>query len=442
MNIIKRNLDWVITLPVLILLLIVFSFLGKNIPLSDGVRYWESAGDILNRFSHKDILDSPLLTNGPIYPLILSLFRLLGFGVKACILLNAIFLYLASVYFFKLLKNYLNFKKSLIFTYLLLLVDPFLFYWGAKLYSESLAILLVCLFLYKSNLFIIKKSLWHFFWAALFLGLLALTRVIFGYVIPVLFILYLILYLLNRPKKIYLDLAKLNLTALIVTIPYLIFTFNITNKPFFWSDNGGMLLYWISSPFKTDLGEWHVFGFDNLKNHLASRYTQFSGLDSLHLRNVNDLILDKIKSDHSPFTKTLIGLDRIEFDSKLKEQALINVQKNPFNFLRNWLLNTGRLIIGYPHALYFKPPYSPVFSLINILKSSLVFFSLIASLILYVLNKSFWKPWISLVIFFLIVYLGGQSLLAVQSQRFLLPVYAPMTIIISYIFGKYVKISL
>lgn len=441
MNPLKKNLDWVVTLPILFTLLVVFSVLGKNIPLSDGIRYWETAGDFLNGFSQKKILESYLLTNGPIYPLILSLFRGMGFGVKACILLNAVFLYTASVYFFKLLRNYLNFKKSLLFTYLLLLVDPFLFYWGAKLYSEPLSILFVCLFLYTAHLFFLKKLKKHLYLAALFLGLLALTRVIFGYVIPVLFSLYLILFILNKQKKIYLEFAKLHLVAFFITIPYLIFTYNITQKVFFWSDNGGMLLYWTASPHKTDLGEWHVFNFDYLKDHLANRYNQFSGLDSIHLRNVNDLILDKMKSDHTPFIDTLEGLNRLEFDSRLKEMALANIQNHPANFFRNWLLNTGRLMIGYPHALYFKPPYSPVFSLLNILKSSLLLFLFLASILLYLLKKSYWNHWLTYVILFLGVFLGGQSLLAVQSQRFLLPIYAPMIFIISVIFEKYVKIS-
>ena len=202
-----------------------------------------------------------------------------------------------------------------------------------------------------------------------------------------------------------------------------------------------MLLYWTSSPHKTDLGEWHVFNFEHLKDHFAGRYNQFSGLDSLHLRKVNDIILDQMKQDHTPFTDSLIGLNKLDYDTKLKEKAIQNIQNYPISFFRNWLLNTGRLMIGYPHALYFKPPYSPVFSLLNILKSSLLLFLFLASVALYLLKRSYWNLWLTFVILFLGVYLGGQSLLAVQSQRFLLPIYAPMIFIISVIFGKYVKIS-
>ena len=441
MTFFKRYFDWVVTLPILIFLALVFALLAKNVPLSDGIRYWLTAGDLLNGFSDKQILDSYLLTNGPIYPIVLAFFRGIGFSVKGCIMLNAIFLYFASVYFYKLVSNYLTVRKSLVSVYVLILVDPFLFYWGAKLYSESLAILFVCLFLYSVHLYLTKNIKQHLYWSALWFGLLALTRVIFGYVIPALLILFIILYIIDRRKESYFKIIKLHTFAFIFTIPYLIFTYNITQKIFYWSDNGGMLLYWTSSPFKTDLGEWHTFGFDDLKDHFAERYNQFSGLDSLHLRKVNDIILDQMKQDHTPFTDSLIGLNKLESDTKLKEKAIQNIQNYPMSFFRNWLLNTGRLMIGYPHALYFKPPYSPVFSLLNILKSSLLLFLFLASVTVYLLKRSYWNLWLTFVILFLGVYLGGQSLLAVQSQRFLLPIYAPMIFIISVIFGKYVKIS-
>ena len=145
-------------------------------------------------------------------------------------------------------------------------------------------------------------------------------------------IIYFVLFILNSKSVKTKLILKLNFIALLFTIPYLIFTYNITGKPFYWSNNGGMLLYWISSPHKTDLGEWHVFGFDKLKDHLAFRYDKFSKLDSLHMRNVNDIIIDKIKSDHTPFLSKLKYSNPIELDSLLKEEALKNIIKDPLIF--------------------------------------------------------------------------------------------------------------
>ena len=74
-------------------------------------------------------------------------------------------------------------------------------------------------------------------------------------------------------------------------------------------------------------------------------------------------------------------------------------------------------MIGYPHALYFKPPYSPLLSLINIIKSSFILFLIIGSII-YLIYNFFDKTLFRFVTLFIVIYIGGQSLLAVQSQRF------------------------
>jgi hypothetical protein len=139
---------WGLTLPVLFIFVADIWILGKNVPLSDGIRYWQTASDILDRFSTTPVLDSWLLLNGPLYPLILAPLKWIGFSVKTAIFLNAAFLYIAFTYFLKTALHFLNLKAALWVTYILVFVDPFLFYWGAKLYSEPLAVLWVCILLY------------------------------------------------------------------------------------------------------------------------------------------------------------------------------------------------------------------------------------------------------------------------------------------------------
>ena len=144
----KENSPWFYCLPILIVFFINIFLLAENRPLSDGIRYWETASDILDGFKNRSILESYLFLNGPLYPLILALFKGVGFSVKASIFLNAFFLYVGFTFFFKTLSQYISVNKALIATYVLVFIDPFLFYWAAKLYSEPLAILLVCLLLF------------------------------------------------------------------------------------------------------------------------------------------------------------------------------------------------------------------------------------------------------------------------------------------------------
>ncbi|MDC1056598.1 hypothetical protein OAQ07_03495 [Flavobacteriaceae bacterium] len=134
---------WLVCIPILIIFLLDVFILGKNEPLSDGIRYWKTADDILDGFKATPILEGYLLVNGPLYPLLLAFFKGLGFSVKTCIYLNAFFLYFGFTFFFKTITQFVSFTRGMIATYVLVFIDPFLFYWGAKLYSEPLAILWV-----------------------------------------------------------------------------------------------------------------------------------------------------------------------------------------------------------------------------------------------------------------------------------------------------------
>ena len=168
-------------------------------------------------------------------------------------------------------------------------------------------------------------------------------------------------------------------------------------------------------------------------DHFAARYNKFSGLDSIYLRKVNEIIISEINENHREFTATLSNCKNIiEYDDALKVKAVENIKNHPSSFLMNWILNTGRLLIGIPHALYYKPPFSPLFTLVNTVKSSFVLFLFLTAIVLFFRNFSAYNSNLIWMLILLIIYLGGQSLLAVQSQRFLLPVY-PLIVIFSTI---------
>ena len=223
---------WLISLPILFLFLIDIWILGKNVPVSDGVRYWQTASDILNGFRSKTVLESSLLLNGPLYPIILAIFKLIGFSVKASIFINAIFLYVGFTFFLKSLLYFLTLKKSIWITYILVFIDPFLFYWSAKLYSEPLAIFLICLLIYLLINYFKYPSSKMLLQAALVFCLLALTRVIFAYVLLFFIPIGLTGYLIFK-KDVFKTLGKLGAYSLLFCLPYLAFTYGITDKIFF-----------------------------------------------------------------------------------------------------------------------------------------------------------------------------------------------------------------
>lgn len=429
---------WGKTFPILILFLVNISIFGKNVPLSDGIRYWKTASDILDGFRTTPILESYFLLNGPFYPMILAFLKAIGLSVKASIFINAIFLYIGFTYFLKTAQEFLTSKRALLLTYTLVFIDPFLFYWGAKLYSEPLAILLVCCSLNFISSYFKTFSNKTLIKAAFIFCLLALTRVIFVYVLLVITSLGLIVFLILKNQK-FKGLFKLGAYGILFCIPYLVFTYTITNKFFFMTANGGHLLYWISSPYEKDLGEWHTLQINH--DHFASRYNSFSGLDSLYLRKVNEVIISEINKDHKAFSDSLKEKNLLEKDEALKQKAIQNIFNHPKSFFKNWILNIGRLLVGTPHAMYYKPPYSPFFSLINTVKSSFVLCFLLIAIGLfftYIFKLKIFDTWLLLLI---VIYLGGQSLLAVQSQRFLLPMYPIILLFISSIFKQTIQLK-
>ena len=436
----KRHLvnPWLVCIPILLIFLLDVFILGKNQPLSDGIRYWKTADDILDGFMATPILDGYLLVNGPLYPLLLAFFKGIGFSVKACIYLNAFFLYYSFTFFFKTITQFVSFTKGIVATYILVFIDPFLFYWGAKLYSEPLAILWVCLLLYYSlQLFKNPKSN-SIFKVAVTLTFLILTRVIFAYVTVVFLVIGLIGMIFFK-QEFYKKLSKLGILSLLFCLPYLIFTYSITNKIFYWSSNGGPLLYWMASPHEEDMGEWHTLQINH--DHFAARYNTFSGLDSLYLRNVNEVIINKINNNHKAFAESLKGKNILEYDDALKEKALSNIKEYPKAFFKNWILNTGRLLVGIPHAIYHKPPFSPLFTLLNTVKSSFLICFLFTCVILFLGRPIVQNLYLFWILILLIIYLGGQSLLSVQSQRFILPIYPLILFFITVVLNDFMRIK-
>ena len=428
---------WGITFPILILFVVDVFLLGKNVPLSDGIRYWKTASDILNGFKDTSVIESQLLLNVPFYPFILAILKGIGFSVKACIFLNAIFLYVGFTYFFKTAHLFLSQQKAVVVTYILVLIDPFLFYWGAKLYSEPLAILWVCILIFLLTKYFNSPSKKLLYWAALIFCLLALTRVIFAYVLLIFTFLGILGYFIFK-KELFKSITKLSGFGILFLIPYLIFTYSITNKVFYLSGNGGLLLYWTSSPYKSDMGEWHTMQINH--DHFAARYNSFSGLDSLYLRKVNQVIIDQINSNHIEFAQRLSQTkDLVEYDDMLKAKAVENIKNYPTSFLSNWILNIGRLLVGIPHAMYHKPPFSPLITLLNTVKSSFVLCFFLIALVLFFKNFSFGQSNLIWMLLLLVIYLAGQSLLAVQSQRFLLPVYPLIVIFTAISFSNYLQ---
>ena len=160
------------------------------------------------------------------------------------------------------------------------------------------------------------------------------------------------------------------LLTFLFTIPYQTYTYNLTNKYFYWSDIGGDLLYWISSPYEIDLGQWQEGNSPLLEQTIRNKY---SNLSPDLIMELNEIIFDFREQNHGSFIDSLRGLSGIEKDRLLKKRAISNIINNKKVFLKNWSLNLSRLFTGSPFSLYFKPPNTPIKQTFNIIFSSFLF---------------------------------------------------------------------
>lgn len=418
--------------PILAAYLTIVAKFAANVPLGDGIRFWAYAGNLL-----KGTYATPevgMLHMGPGYSLLLFIFRGLEIPIIIAIALNAILLFAACVYLYKIISKFLKPRAAVIITYLFAFWDPFLLYWMQKLYSEPLVVFLIVYAIYHLLNYYKNPKTKSLLKISIALGYVALTKVIFGYVLLVFLILSAIIYELSKQKVFQKNILVAGI-ALLFCVPYLGYTYKETGKLFYWGNSGGELLYWTASPHQTDLGEWHTGG-PGMNDFFAERY-HLSGVDPELVFSVNERITDRIYQDHKGFKERLNGLEAYSADALYKKEALKNMKAHPLNFLKNWIMNIGRITLGYPHALYAKPPFSAFMSLLNIIKSSflVVFFlsSLLLSLkLLKQINPVYWS-----ILLLGMIYFGGVSLLAAQSQRFLIPLTPILVIWISHILGHF-----
>ena len=191
-------------------------------------------------------------------------------------LLNIAFMFGAAVYFFMLLRGYVSIRAATISTYALALW-PLALKVMTKLMAEPLTVFLMCGFCFHpGGMHRSEKHRWlNLILASLFLGYLALTRVIFGYVIPVVLVAAAITCLVKHSRSWKRDIL-IRLLSLMFCIPYLGYTYLLTGRVYYWSNWGGLSLYWMSTPHKGEFGDWHSAASVSKRPELSKNHLGFS----------------------------------------------------------------------------------------------------------------------------------------------------------------------
>ncbi|MFZ1947106.1 MAG: hypothetical protein WAW06_06135 [bacterium] len=322
-------------LPLAVLYLAIALASPSSPPTGDTARYVRFAENLTR--GHYSSPGEVNLWNGPGYPLMLAPFVALKLPWVWAKILNAALLVAALAYFQATLGRYVSPKCAVIATCVLGLWPP-LVKMVPLLLSEVPSVFLVCGFAFhfcacqagrapasraRGN------SLVHTIVSALFLGYLALTRVLFGYVALTLAVLSLAVYAWRR-KPAFLRSALVSVLALVICLPYLVYTYSLTGRPFYWATSGGLSLYWMASPYQGDLGDWHTPGAV--------------------------VRIPELARNHADFFTEIGRLSPVAQDDALRRRALENIGAHPGRYLANWVANLGRLIFNYPYSYRTERP--------------------------------------------------------------------------------------
>jgi 4-amino-4-deoxy-L-arabinose transferase-like glycosyltransferase len=286
------------------------------------------------------------------------------------------------------------------------------------LYTGSLSILLLTAFSYYFLKGAYSKKRKHFIISGIIFGYLILTKVIFGYVLMILLPLAFILWIIRRNIPILKNGFILMVVAFGLTIPYLVYTYSLSGKLFYWGTAGGDTLYWMSTPYPYEYGAWNSSSFD----------ANVSGPEK-------EMAVRMLTEHHAKDFEYASQFRGVEQDEALKRIAIENIKNHPAKYLKNWYSNITRLFFGFPGNYTFEVPLTKVWYF------SIVFvFMMIAGLI----SLYNWKrlPYaiygLSLIAF---IYLGGSSLVSADNRQFvvILPV---LYLWISFIIHQSIRVRL
>jgi 4-amino-4-deoxy-L-arabinose transferase-like glycosyltransferase len=403
-------------LPLLIIYLVIIFVFAPDEFRGDAIRYTQYAKNIAQGF-YADFQD-PSIRNGPGYPLVLTLPVLLEIPSIFMRILNVVFVAMALIYFYKTLSFYLKKREVLILCYVLGLY-PALVRASTRVISECLTVLLVCGFLYyflrlyktSSN----KRT--NIILSGLFLGGLALTKIIFGYVILALLIASLPFLILKKNKKVKYGVLTL-IFSLFVCTPYLIYTYSVTNKIYSWGTHGGEMLYWRSNPFENEYGDW--ISHDIILYGNDAKYCDAEAL----------------RQNHGAFLREVYTLTAMERDEVFKEKAIENMKNHPVKYLENTVASAFRLFYNYPYT------YIPLktSSYLYYIPSSFLVISIIVGLLVGLYNRRKIVFEVRFLAAFAFIFLGGIILLDGR-PRHLIAIVPVIILLISHVLNQFVQIK-
>ena len=392
--------------PFLLLYVTICIVFPKDVSIGDQVRYLGFADNLLNGF-YSPPYPNIDLWNGPGYPAFLVPFIFIKVPFVGLRLLNAFLLYFSLIISYKTFSIYSSKNSAILFTMLLGLYFP-IFEVLRQILTESLAwflISLVCFLVVKN--YQQKNISWKLVLLAAFsIAYLAMTKVIFGYVILLMLFISIFMFLLPIFRSSAKKSALIFLVSLFFCLPWLIYTYNLTDKIFYWSNSGSMSLYTMSTPYVGESGQW---------------YDQ-----ELLLKNPN----------HTVFIDSILRLTPLQQDDAYKKAAITNIRNHPAKYLTNFISNIGRL-------LFFPSDYAPdtIFSYYPFVPNMFIVVFIVITMAVSLVHYKRIPPELILLFMFIFIYLFGSTV--VSAYRRMFHITMPFWFFFfSYVFNNLISIKI
>lgn len=371
----------------LLAFLIINLFYSDNLQ-SDEPTYLNYGKSILSgRYTSSE---NPNFWVGPGYPLILApIIYLFDDARWIATHLNALFIAISLFLMKRLFCCKKSLKTALVYSLIFGLYFP-AYQEIIWMMTEPFCIFLVSLFLFLSFKNINNKSWINGIFLGLVLGYISWVKVIFGFVlIPFSLIMLVICWKKAGTQKFSIAIA----VAWLMALSYLFYTFSFTKKAFFWGNSGGENLYWMSTPYENEYGNWIN--------------SQFFTLESFKQNN-------SVYDHHKTFIfKALSEKNHLKRNELFISKAIENIQKYPIKYVKNIMSNFGRIWFNYPLTESKQSPNN----LLRIIPNSILFTFLLMALIWWIKNlKTMDLPMIW-VVSLALIYFGISLLLSALPRQ-------------------------
>lgn len=391
---------WILFLPLLFIYIIMVFLKHEDAFFGDENRYFYYAKNLLQGF-YSPPPPGIWLDKGPGYSILLMPFVAMNFPLIFYTLLNALFLYSSVVLLFLTLKNFISFRFNVVIT----------LFWGFYFNSfenihlmipEVFPTFLVSLafyFLVKGFNENVKTYSWVLIIAGIILGFLALTKVVFIYVLLVMGLFIILLLVFEFRSRLVWKSFFVLIVALLSVSPYLYYTYNLTGKHLYLSSVGGNNLYWMSTPFEGEYGSWYPFHKVEIDSFLYSQ---------------NPLREKIIKERHGANHEYFFSLQGTAQDEAYKQVAIKNIKDNPKKFLLNCFSNVGRIFFNFPYSLDYQKPST----LLRLPFNGTI---LVFSLLLIIPTVINWRKidfTIRFMLVFSLIYFGGSIFGSAETRMF------------------------